>query len=79
MPKPSSIRSVVSIEHRLVTDTDTGHGQYRGYIASRGKNQASKELSHSLDTMAETKTTRTVISSDNHRCLVVPACKLLLY
>ena len=42
--KPSSIRSSVSIEHRLVTDRQTdgrtqGHGQYRGCIASRGKNR----------------------------------------
>ena len=43
MPKTSSIRSSVSIEHRLVTDrhrhTRTqAHGYYRGCIASRGKN-----------------------------------------
>jgi len=34
MPKTSSIRSTVSIEHRLVTD---GQTQYRECIASRGK------------------------------------------
>ena len=40
MPKTSSILSAVSIEHRLVTDRqrDTRHDQYRGCIASRGKN-----------------------------------------
>jgi len=38
MPKPSSIRSAVSVELRLVTDGETqGHGKYRGCIASRGK------------------------------------------
>ena len=40
MPKHSSIRSAVSIENRLVTDTDgqtQAHGQYRGCLASRGK------------------------------------------
>jgi len=45
MPKTSSIRSVVLVELRLVTDgqtqTDTGSWlQYRGCIASRGKNWA---------------------------------------
>jgi len=45
MPKTSSIRSAVSIEHRLVTDrhrqTRTqAHGEYRGCIASRGKNDS---------------------------------------
>jgi len=40
MPKPSSIRSSVSIEHRLVTDrqTDTGPWLAPRSIASRGKN-----------------------------------------
>ena len=45
MPKTSSVRSAVSIEHRLVTDrhrqTRTqAHGEYRGCIASRGKNDS---------------------------------------
>ena len=42
MSKTSSIRSSVSIEHRLVTDGRTqAHGQYRGCIASRGRNTTS--------------------------------------
>jgi len=42
MSKTSSIRSAVSIEHRLVTDGRTqAHGQYRGCIASRGRNTTS--------------------------------------
>ena len=45
MPKTSSIRSSVLVEHRLVTDgqtqTDTGPWlvAYRGCIASCGKNR----------------------------------------
>jgi len=40
MPKPSSIRSAVLVELRLLTDGQTqGHDQYRGCIASRGKNR----------------------------------------
>ena len=42
MPKISSIRSAVSTEHRLVPDGQTqAHGEYRGCIASRGKNEKS--------------------------------------
>ena len=46
MPETSSIRSSVLVELRLVTDTDRhrqtqAHGQYRGCIASRGKNDGS--------------------------------------
>jgi len=44
VPKTSSIRSAVSIEHQLVTDGTDGqtqaHGWYRGCIASRGKNRS---------------------------------------
>jgi len=44
MPKSSSIRSAVSIEHRLVTDRrrdgqTQAHGWYRRCIRSRGKNR----------------------------------------
>jgi len=43
MTKPSSIRSFVLIEHRLVPYGRTqAHGQYRGCKASRGKNDANK-------------------------------------
>ena len=42
-----SLRFVVLVELRLVTDTDRrtqGHGLYRGCIASRGKNQSAYDL-----------------------------------
>ena len=36
MPKTSSIRSVVSIEHRLVTDTDTDTDGHRPMASAAG-------------------------------------------
>ena len=48
MPKSSSIRRVVSIRHRLVTDRQTegllpcDHSVYRASIASQGKNRGTQ-------------------------------------
>jgi len=58
MPKTSSIRSAVSIEHRLVTDTDTdGHrltaSTYRGCTASRGKTRRLPEPARFLRVAAQ--------------------------